>query len=181
MNEDLIQSMLHGLTSGEGRTSSMSEMLAQLGESDPRMGLLAKYFAQREAMAAEQEPEVLAPEEPVRSGGQRRAAVEKLHRLVEKMYAELEVLRERNDSLAAALGACHLCWGEEPVCPACAGDGAPGASAADDVLFRHYVGPVIRQMSPRPARPAVPRPPAMENAHFTESQNNHKHHERNLP
>jgi hypothetical protein len=79
-----------------------------------------------------------------------------LQRIMKRLYRELEDLRERNDSLAAALGACYLCWGEDPGCEFCAGAGTPGSNAPDEILLSHYVTPAIRRLraSPR-ARPAV--------------------------
>jgi hypothetical protein len=166
MAEELMQSVLERLTA-EGRAPAMSEILTQLGDSDPRLGLMAKYFAQREALAAEEEPEEIEPSPA------RRGAIDKLHRLVERMYGELEALRERNDSLATAFGACHICWGEDPVCEACGGDGVPGSSAPDKVLFAHYVGPVIQILRPRPPRTKAAPPSAPEPPHFQPETDNH--------
>jgi hypothetical protein len=68
---------------------------------------------------------------------------------VRDLCAELEELRERNDVLAAALGACHLCWGEDPGCPACGGLGRPGAAPPDRQLFARLVAPAVQAAQPR--------------------------------
>lgn len=152
MNPDASSLLLEKLTAGSGAPPSMSEMLAQLGESDPRMALLAKYFAQRETEQHDADDDAedgsFEPEE-------KRESLAQLQRMMKRLYAELEDLRERNDSLAAALGACYLCWGENPACEFCAGTGSPGSNAPDEVLLSHYVTPAIRRLRPSP-KPAPP-------------------------
>lgn len=168
MPEDVAQAILENLTKGDGRPPAMSELLTQLGDDDPRMGLLAKYFAQREAMATDEStPDDAEPSE------HRREAVEKLQRLVERMFEELTALRERNVSLATALGACPVCWGDDLACEACGGDGYPGASVPDAVLFAHYVGPVIKLLRRRSARSASPPTSASDGPPFNSETNNH--------
>jgi len=58
---------------------------------------------------------------------------------------ELDALREMNDTLAAALGACPLCWGGEPAC-ACRGRGRAGARPPDPELFDELVMPAVRRV-----------------------------------
>ena len=48
------------------------------------------------------------------------------------------------DRLAAALGACPACWGEDPSCRWCRGRGAPGALAPDPEEFTTWVVPAVR-------------------------------------
>lgn len=144
MNTDPFTTLLERMSAGE-MAPSRSELLAQLAEGDSRMAALAKYFAQREA-----EQVTVAEEEPEdRTLHRKRESFQRLERLMKQLYAELETLRERNDSLAAALGACYLCWGEDPCCEACGGDGLPGSTAPDEVLFAHFVTPVARSMRSR--------------------------------
>lgn len=144
MNGDPSTLLLEKLTSGPGTAPRMSEVLAQLGEADPRMALLAKYFAQRETEQSDDE------EDPPVEAERRRESFERLQRILKRLYAELEELRQRNDGLAAALGACYLCWGENPECDLCAGTGVPGSRAPDEILLSHYVTPAVRR---RPAAP----------------------------
>ena len=158
MNSDATSLLLEKLTANPGTSPSMSEMLAQLGESDPRMALLAKYFAQRESVQEDDDDEPSEAEK-------KRESMAHLQRIMKRLYRELEDLRERNDSLAAALGACYLCWGEAPGCEFCAGAGTPGSNAPDEILLSHYVTPAIRRLraSSRPRPPSSnghsPSPP----------------------
>jgi hypothetical protein len=147
MDTDVSTQLLETLTAVSGAPPSMSELLAQLGESDPRMALVAKYLNQRESAQAETTDE----------RQEKRESLARLERILKRLYRELEELRERNDSLAAALGACYLCWGEDAQCEICVGVGAAGWNAPDEILFQHYVTPAIRWLQTR-TKPAQRRP-----------------------
>jgi hypothetical protein len=56
-----------------------------------------------------------------------------------------QMLVERNVLLAAALGACD-CWGTDPACDICAGEGSPGWTEPDHRLYVEYVEPATRRM-----------------------------------
>ncbi len=77
-----------------------------------------------------------------------------------------EALVDRNVLLAAALGACD-CWGENPACPDCSGDGCVGWVPPDPELYGEYVAPAVRRASAdgclaatSPSDPADPSDPA---------------------
>jgi len=53
-----------------------------------------------------------------------------------------DMLVERNQLLAGALGACH-CWGERTDCAACGGFGTPGWSHPNKQLFADYIYPAL--------------------------------------
>jgi hypothetical protein len=71
--------------------------------------------------------------------------------VLERLYNEVETLRARNDSLAAALGACPSCWGENPRCVRCRGRGRPGGRQPDNALFSELVEPAVQRAGLRPA------------------------------
>jgi hypothetical protein len=60
---------------------------------------------------------------------------------------ELADLREANDTVAAALGACPLCWGGDRRCEACGGEGRAGHVAPDPALFKELVIPAVERLS----------------------------------
>ncbi|MFG1934410.1 hypothetical protein ACGFK1_27775 [Mycobacterium sp. NPDC048908] len=60
---------------------------------------------------------------------------------------EVTDLREVNDSAAAALGACRVCWGGDEFCPVCAGQGRPGANLPDLRLYNELVRPAVERMT----------------------------------
>jgi len=155
MSADPYALLLENLAAGaQPGGAEMQGLLAQLGETDPRVGLIARYFEQQraaEAAAADEEAKDDEEEnEPQRArskrSAERREAVRSLQRLARSMYEELEVLRERNDTLAAALGACYLCWGEDFECEVCGGAGAPGTLPPDWALFSTLVAPAARRL-----------------------------------
>ena len=65
---------------------------------------------------------------------------------------------ERNLALAEALGACD-CWGQDPRCHICEGEGGPGWILPDRQLFATYVQPAIRAIRAQAAN-ARTRPSA---------------------
>ena len=113
---------------------ALPDLLAQLAERDPRLGVIASYLARARAETAIQED-------------------------TEAMTAELAALRERSGVLAHALGACEHCWGTDPQCRGCRGTGGPGTFLPDPALFQELVVPAIRRarrhheaMTPRKRR-----------------------------
>jgi hypothetical protein len=59
---------------------------------------------------------------------------------------ELYDLREVNDTLAAALGACPICWGGDRTCETCDGYGRAGCFRPDPALFVRLVAPAVRRV-----------------------------------
>jgi len=118
-----------------GATNPLSLLLSQLGgqaPDDPRVALMTQLLEQRLAAApagpAEDEEETQAARLAAEEEGRERARrLRELDDTVKQVYAELKVLRERNDALAAALGACFLCFGTDPYCAECGGRGVPGS------------------------------------------------------
>lgn len=118
---------------------SMPDLLLQLAEDNPRMHMVARYLAaqaQSEAQATESEAEQA-------DSADRQEIASTLRRLA----GEVDELRRRNDALAAALGACYLCWGEDHTCPNCGGRGSPGSIRPHRQEFATYVLPAVRRMS----------------------------------
>ncbi len=76
---------------------------------------------------------------------EQRQRMRDLKGVLTSLYAEIETLRVRNDTLAAALGACYLCFGEDPACPECHGNGEPGSLIPDAAAFRQYIVPALRR------------------------------------
>jgi hypothetical protein len=134
MNADARETMLRLLTEdGAAGSVTHQEALAQLAQNDPRLALLTSLLAQRENTPVEREPDDDEAE------------------LADAV--ELAQLREISITLAGALGACERCWGADPACRTCRGDGGPGAFAPDEELFREIVAPAARRLRQR--RPDV--------------------------
>lgn len=148
MTDLLSQSILERLARGDSSQATAGDLFAQLVEDDPRLSLLARWLQQREAAEAARSAAVEkpVPEQNELELGELHAEIEDLSR---SMVSELEVLRSRNDMLAAALGACHLCWGEDAVCPYCGGIGAVGTFVIDRAIFAQVVEPALQQLGSR--------------------------------
>jgi hypothetical protein len=61
-------------------------------------------------------------------------------------WRELRDLRQLNDTLAGALGACGVCWGGDPGCDVCGGRGCAGFAKPDLELFDELVAPALRRV-----------------------------------
>lgn len=109
---------------------TQSLIASQLGD-DPTAAMLLQAVAQRQSQSDA-------------GNGDDDAAPD-----VDSMQHELQTLRERCDSLAAALGACYLCWGEDLECPNCAGHGMPGSYPIDPGLFEELIVPAVRRARAR--------------------------------
>jgi hypothetical protein len=138
---------------------STAELVEQLAGGDPQLALMAKLLARREAALAREveEAEVIEVPPPAPVPPPAVELRSDLISLLDQAYAELGVLRHRNDALAAALGACYLCWGEDPGCPTCAGRGSPGWASLDPHAYRRLVAPAVRALQ-RSIEPQTRKP-----------------------
>lgn len=137
-----LLSMLAGATPGASPEAILSQLLNDTDGLDPTTRALleqslsgANQDAYREVGADEEDYA-----EPQRRGNSR------LRQRVEALYDELVELRERNDTLARALGACNLCWGDDPGCEVCGGAGNPGSFEPDPTFFQQLVVPALRRL-----------------------------------
>jgi hypothetical protein len=166
-----LQALLAAQAGGgqDGGLDVLSLLAAQGGSGGPadeRLQLALRWLEQRRAAGAESDPadaaltaaevELQRIEElrQQREAEEQRRQEHRLKKMMTSMYTELEALRVRSDTLAAALGACYLCFGEDLSCPACMGQGAPGALLPDAAAFRQYVAPAVNRIRARP--PASP-------------------------
>jgi hypothetical protein len=157
MTDVMMQMMLGGQQAGI-TASSLPDLLATIAQRNPRMQPLVQHFQARiaakentaETVAEEaeaipaQEPEIVESVDPNRRE-------QKLKKLTRTMFVEMQALRSRNAMLADALGACHLCWGDDPACAYCAGQGSIGAYLIDPAVFEDVIGPAMRQVLQRPS------------------------------
>jgi len=157
MTDVMMQMMLGGQHAGIP-AANLPDLLANLAQRDPRMAPLVQHLQARMAArentsetVAQEESPIPAPEpeiiEPVKLMGRG----ERLQRLAKTMFVEVQALRSRNDMLADALGACHLCWGDDPTCVYCAGQGRIGAYLIDPKVFEDVIGPATQQVMQRPS------------------------------
>jgi hypothetical protein len=139
--EDSSSALLEQLLAGSSGADSRTGIAALLAEhEDPRIRLLAQIWSRREA--EDTQTEDIPPEPPAEPLAGARTEL-RLRRKIHTLLLELERLQQINDDLATALGACPLCWGEEPACPDCEGQGEPGSQRPDRALFFRLVAPAL--------------------------------------
>ncbi|PAU61532.1 hypothetical protein [Pseudomonas indica] len=147
--QELLQQMLSGQQPDPG---AMSALFAE--HEDPRIRLMAQFMSQDsgapepEDEATEVEAEIVRDTLPPPSDSLR------LRRRIRHLTEELHAAQSIGDTLAAALGACYLCWGEDDDCELCGGHGQPGWCEPDAELFAGYVAPAVaRLQQPSPGLP----------------------------
>jgi len=116
------------------------DMMQKLSAGNPTVAAIMQMMEAQKAAAAAREPVVVeGVVEDVTTPDLDDLAVQ-----LEVARAEVKLLRERCDTVAAALGACGLCWGQDQSCRACRGHGAPGHCIPDEELFCELVVPAVR-------------------------------------
>lgn len=127
---------------------SVARLLAD--HEDPTVRAVAQMIATREAADA-LEAEEAAGTDGDSPAPEPRLAPEERARLearIDRLSTEVRRLRRVNDVLAAALGACPVCWGEAPDCEVCEGGGAPGWEEPERRLFLRLVRPALAHVRP---------------------------------
>lgn len=127
-----------------------SAVVDELAAADPRFGMLARLLAGTSDRPGTTDSAVEDGEIEARLDAAMGVA-EDARRLADavrvqfdEVVEEIGGLRSRLDDLAAALGACPGCWGEDPVCGWCRGRGAPGAMTPDANAFDRLVMPAVQ-------------------------------------
>jgi hypothetical protein len=140
------------------------DLLAQIGNGNPLLAMFMKQMTEKENAKSSHDDSQVIDLEPMESGAEfieegreefvpsSAGATEELRKQAESLVVELTLLRERNDLLAAAVGACCLCWGQDLECRSCRGRGGPGFSIPDENLFQEYVVPAIHTFRAQKAK-----------------------------
>jgi len=63
-----------------------------------------------------------------------------------KIVEQISGAKKLNNSLSDALGSCNKCWGEDPDCPNCLGNGIPGWRKINSRLFNSFVLPALENV-----------------------------------
>lgn len=120
-------------------------MLARMAQDNPTVATLLQMMEAQKAAAAAREPLLIEGEtETAATESPADAQLAELAARLDETQAEVRELRERCDTVAAALGACGICWGQDLSCRACRGQGAPGRAIPDKQLFCEFVMPAVR-------------------------------------
>jgi len=137
-------------SAGTGDPLSMlrAQFAAQAADN-PGLAMLLQFMQQgaaaRSAAAEVVDERTERPESPQRLSDDEIAT---LVRGSEAQSLEIEALRTRNDMIAAALGACHVCFGEDAWCLNCGGAGKAGSVRPEPVAYARFVKPLLRRLRP---------------------------------
>lgn len=123
--------------------------LTEGSENAPQIEMLMKLLDGDEKDDTAQREEI---REEIRA--EQEAAIAELSETAQRLFDEREAARHRIETLAAALGACPACFGENLLCETCHGAGRPGARAPAALEFRTLVMPAIERV-----RAAIRRDP----------------------
>jgi hypothetical protein len=143
------------------------QLLARLGNDNPAVSALLKRIEELKANTSPREdgPVIDAASLNMRSAHEDSATTDEitedvdddsrmlsdLRERIQNLLVELRGLREQNNLLARALGACE-CWGQNLECRNCGGQGVPGSSLPNKALVCEYVVPAIRVLRERNAK-----------------------------
>ena len=118
---------------------------AQNGEGAPMLRALLKHVTLSPEQQLFVDTLLDAPAHAARTPGPAVVAAVEDDETAE-LRAELADLRQANDTMASALGACPYCWGGDVVCRVCRGRGRPGYAPPDPALFHQFVVPALRRV-----------------------------------
>lgn len=148
---DPVLALLNGALDGSRALDPFAMLKAQLESQDnPRAAAILRLLEQRRL---QEEATLNRMQEEASTEGEGAAAVDasaavqedlqNVQQAVDAIYVELDVLRARSAALAAAVGACPVCFGDDPLCGTCHGLGSPGSRRPEPAAFRKYVTPAF--------------------------------------
>jgi hypothetical protein len=146
-DKEVMQAVIEALAAGD--RESVLQILRDSRPADSKIAALAK----RANLDPGQEAilNVLLGLEQVdtpadSTGEPAGIAASQMTRDLRDIEREINDLREVNDTLAAALGACPICWGGDRACETCDGYGRVGCFRPDPALFVRLVAPAVRRV-----------------------------------
>lgn len=133
--------------------SDAAQLMQEMAAGDPRMAMLMQLM---QAQRGEASNDVGQPDERddlISELSDRLDASEarltKMTRIARRLHEAQQIASQRLSELAAALGACGLCWGDDPACLGCRGRGKPGMIRPDPETRARLLGqrPPVREAS----------------------------------
>jgi len=130
------QVLLEAIRRGEGGAPLLRAMLSDVKLSPDQQTFVDLLLSSTEQSSGEDE--------------ESSAVVTEESDEVVDLRRELADLRQANDTLASALGACPYCWGGDDCCRVCRGRGRPGYAPPDPDLFEELVVPAVQRARAKP-------------------------------
>jgi hypothetical protein len=138
----------------ENKIAVLQAMLSQIKFDDPRFRLFIEEEIKRNNKR--QKPKGSTREVVRRLKIQNKKLLEQVAFLKEQLkqiksikaqtLAQLGQVTKLNNSLSDALGSCQTCWGEDPDCKVCFGNGSPGWRNSNRRRFNIYVLPTLEKL-----------------------------------
>jgi hypothetical protein len=136
--------------SGPSPQQAMDGFLADFARQNPDLAWVAQLLAmQRQAAtsALSNPPELEAARAEIEALAEQlrlsEARADKMQRLANRLGEELDAAQDRLADLAAVLGACGLCWGEDRHCRSCRGRGKPGMFAPEPATRSRFFAAAV--------------------------------------
>ena len=120
-----------------------AQLLQDLGGSDPRMQMLMQLMRAQQAPSNDDDMPDERDELIAELSGRLDAAEARLSKMTliaRQLHEAGRAVTRRLADIAAAVGACGLCWGEDPSCRCCRGRGRPGMVRPDPEMRAHFFG-----------------------------------------
>ncbi|WP_380785938.1 hypothetical protein [Sphingomonas sp. R86521] len=123
-------------------TVDPAQIMQGLADEDPRVAMMMKLMQSQQAPSTEDKPD--ERDDLIADLSERLDAAEtrlvKMTRVARQLHDANAVAMGRLGRLAAALGACGLCWGDDDLCPGCRGRGGVGMVRPDPVARAALIG-----------------------------------------
>lgn len=145
--------VLEAIRSGSDPQKVMMSLLGQAADQ-PGADMLLKMVGETEEHGSEALREELREE--IRE--EQAEALDALEAAGAQLLAENRELQGRLDDLAAAIGACATCFGEDLLCETCQGAGLPGSRLPQAAEFHTYVRPAVDRVGAALRRAPARRP-----------------------
>lgn len=137
---------LSALAEGSDPAATAQRIIAETGATNPQLALLAQLFNRPAPQAASDRSEEV--DELTARLAEAEQTIDALKHQGRRMMEEHQACLDRLSELAAALGACGLCWGEDVACPSCRGRGRPGMVRPDMQLRARLLAPAASSERP---------------------------------
>lgn len=137
--EELIQAFLAN-PDQSNQSAVLDQIISERMGTNPRLQLLQKLMNNTSRADSVIENNNSTSRENLSRRTHRR---ERLINQIQNMTEENAVLRELATNLARALGACESCWGGDPSCTICRGEGTSGWIRPHTGLFKEFIEPVL--------------------------------------
>jgi len=131
-------------------TNPMDALIDQMAGDNEQLKTFVQIMRQQQAEEEEALEEEIPYEEVVQDSTLKKALIKeqkksrKFIQLFKMQQQELNFLDGISEELAAALGACSSCWGQEDDCEYCRGNGIPGFYPPEKKAFNEWVSPALR-------------------------------------